>query len=304
MSVSTGYATWFTEDAAAFLDRAGEHLSRSPLTATVLTTVAQRVAATQAQGEEARRTAYDWFAVVTDADGGIAGTAMRTAPFAPYPPYLLAMPDGAALALAHALLDRGEEVGGAAGELPAADVFAAEIARATGREVRRDLHMRLFRLGELVEPPQPPGRLRRARPDEVGLALEWYRDFHVAADEQAGRDSGHGARSEGFTIEEMSGRIADGRVWFWVDGADRPLHVTGCNSPAYGVARIGPVYTPEEHRGNGYASAAVAGVSRALLEEGAEVVALFTDQANPTSNYIYPALGYVPVTDTVELLIS
>ena len=304
MSVSTGYATWFTEDAAAFLDRAGEHLSRSPLTATVLTTVAQRVAAGQERGEDTKRTQYDWFAVVTDPDGGIAGTAMRTAPFAPYPPYLLAMPDGAAVELARALLDRGEEVGGAAGELPAADVFAAEIARATGREVRRDLHMRLFRLGELVEPPLPPGRLRRAGQDEAGLALEWYRVFHLDADEQAGRDTGHGSRSEGFTLEEMGERIAEGRVWFWVDESDRPVHVTGCNRPAYGVARIGPVYTPKPHRGHGYASAAVAGVSRALLEEGADVVALFTDQDNPTSNYIYPALGYVPVTDTVELLIS
>ena len=64
------------------------------------------------------------------------------------------------------------------------------------------------------------------------------------------------------------------------------MHLTAHNPPSFGVARIGPVYTPSEHRGHGYASAAVAAVSRMLRERGAEVC-LFTDQANPTSNKIY-----------------
>ena len=68
----------------------------------------------------------------------------------------------------------------------------------------------------------------------------------------------------------------------------------------FGVARIGPVYTPREHRGRGYASAAVAEVSRRLLDEGVRVC-LFTDQANPTSNRIYQALGYRPVVDMANL---
>lgn len=34
---------------------------------------------------------------------------MRTATFAPYPPFLLPMPNGAAAALARALHERGEE---------------------------------------------------------------------------------------------------------------------------------------------------------------------------------------------------
>ena len=54
---------------------------------------------------------------------------MRTAPFAPYPPFLLPMPDEAAVALARALHERGEEVLGLNGALPAVDLCAAELTR-------------------------------------------------------------------------------------------------------------------------------------------------------------------------------
>lgn len=63
------------------------------------------------------------------------------------------------------------------------------------------------------------------------------------------------------------------------------------------AARCGaPVYTPAERRGHGYASAAVAQVSRRLLAEGARVC-LFTDRANPVSNHVYAELGFTAVTD-------
>jgi predicted GNAT family acetyltransferase len=66
---------------------------------------------------------------------------------------------------------------------------------------------------------------------------------------------------------------------------------------------VGPVYTPPEHRGRGYASAAVAEVSRQILAAG-DRACLFTDQANPTSNRIYESLGYRPVGDMVNLLVG
>jgi predicted GNAT family acetyltransferase len=44
-------------------------------------------------------------------------------------------------------------------------------------------------------------------------------------------------------------------------------------------------------------------VSRLLQTEGARVC-LFTDQANPTSNKIYAALGYQPVVDMANLAIT
>ena len=81
------------------------------------------------------------------------------------------------------------------------------------------------------------------------------------------------------------------------------MHLTGANPPSFGVARIGPVYTPPAQRRKGYAGAAVAAVSALLRDAGARVC-LFTDQANPTSNGVYVALGYRPVVDMVNLRIA
>jgi predicted GNAT family acetyltransferase len=71
------------------------------------------------------------------------------------------------------------------------------------------------------------------------------------------------------------------------------MHLTAANPPSLGVARIGPVFTPKPERGRGYASAAVAEVSR-LIRDGGSRTCLFTDRANPTSNRIYQSPGYRP----------
>ncbi len=68
--------------------------------------------------------------------------------------------------------------------------------------------------------------------------------------------------------------------------------------------RIGPVYTPPEQRGHGYASALVAGVSQWLLDAGNQFCFLFTDLRNPTSNHIYQVIGYQPVGDFTEYSFS
>lgn len=288
----------FYDDPAPFLQRAGQWLAADPVVSTVVASTAARLA----QPGSGARLPYCWFAVLADPAGTVAGVAMRTAPFPPYPLYLLPMPDAAAVALADAVVDRDEQVGGVNGVLPASRVCAERIAERIGGQVAESMHTRLFELGTLVDPAPVRGRLRSAYRHEAPLALEWFDRFHVDADEQAGH-RGHGDRTENLTLEEIGERIRLGRIWLWVDEADVPRHLTGVNPPAHGVARIGPVFTPKEHRGRGYASAAVAEVSRHLLSEGSRVT-LFTDQANPTSNRIYQSLGFEPVVDTIELTIT
>jgi|GEM_PF-2291712 len=55
---------------------------------------------------------------------------------------------------------------------------------------------------------------------------------------------------------------------------------------------IGPVYTPPEHRGHGYATALVTHLSEWALASSATGCTLFTDLANPVSNRIYERMGY------------
>jgi GNAT superfamily N-acetyltransferase len=291
----------FFTDPAAFLAVAGGHLAEDPVLNTVVATVTERLRDENADGVPVEASLPLWWVVVGGRGGPVVGVGMRTANFRPYPLYLLPMPDEAAAELARVLHDRGEEAPGVNGALPAARVCAEETARLTGGEVTVSQHTRLFELGELVVPPSPPGRLRVATEAEAGMALEWFLGFLAAADEQAGRAPGS-SHEAAETVDSMRRRITAGRVWFWVDEEDRPVHLTAANPPSYGVARIGPVYTPPEQRGRGYASAAVAEVSRLIVESGARAC-LFTDQANPTSNRIYEVLGYRPVVDMADLLV-
>ncbi len=301
MTAGVGWLTFamhleFTEDPAAFLEATRGHLAAEPVVTTVIATVTARIAAGDASASP-----YRWWVIVRDDAREVTGVGMRTAPFVPYPVYLLPMPDDAAVALARLLHERGEVVGGVNGAMPAAQLFADETARLTGGTATVDEHLRLFELGELVLPPVPAGRLRPAVRDDAELSLAWFRAFGVDAAEQAGREGEH--VMEEFTLDMMVARIDDGLIWFWEDEAGTPVHLTAANLPANGVSRIGPVYTPKAHRGRGFASRAVAEVSRRNLEQGIRCC-LFTDQANPTSNKIYEAIGYRPVVDMVNLLVD
>ena len=285
-----------TDDPAAFLAATQEHLAADPVVTTVIASVTARMARDAARAEAP----YRWWAIARDDAGAVTGVGMRTAPFAPYPVYLLPMPDDAAAALARVLHERDEPVGGVNGALAATRAFADEYARLSGGQAVVDEHLRLFELGELVVPPAPPGRLRAATRADAQLCLEWFFAFGRDAAEQAGREGSH-AMAE-FTIDDIRVRIDDDLFWLWEDEAGEVVHLTGANPPANGVVRIGPVYTPKAHRGQGYASRAVAEVSRQYLDQGVRCC-LFTDQANPTSNRIYEALGYRPVTDMVNQVI-
>jgi len=282
-----------------FLAAAADHLAANPVVNTVVATVAQRTSAQLAEGIE--QPELNWWLVVRDDSGAVVGAGMRTAPFEPYPPFLLPMPDEAAVALGRAWYERGEEIEAVNGALPAVELCAAELTRLRGGRVEVGQHTRLHELGELIMPKPVPGELRRATEDHVDLVMAWYAAFAGDADEQAGRPRGSSAHEVPDRAEALRSLVTK-NIWFWVDESGEPVHLTGANPPSFGAARIGPVYTPPEQRGRGWASAAVAEVSRRILAEGARAC-LFTDQANPTSNKIYAALGYRPVVDMANLVI-
>ena len=64
---------------------------------------------------------------------------------------------------------------------------------------------------------------------------------------------------------------------------------------------INTVSTPPRFRRCGYATAAVATLTDALLQAGRRFCCLYTDLANPTSNSIYAKIGYRPIRDDAEI---
>jgi RimJ/RimL family protein N-acetyltransferase len=157
------------------------------------------------------------------------------------------------------------------------------------RPERHRRAMRLHRLERLRPPPPGPGSARRAGRADRPLALDWMQRF---SDEV----HGDGMRMDGF-VDEL---LDPGGLWLWVLPSGTPVALAGRRPVVAGSARVGPVFTPPEHRGRGYGGAATAAVTADVLADGG-IPVLFTDLANPTSNALYARLGYVPVQDRLQV---
>ena len=227
---------------------------------------------------------------VCERDGVAEAAALRT------PPYhaVVARPASAEALerLVEAVVRDCPDLPGLNGARPEADEFAAAWVRRAGGRARERMQLRLHRLETLEQVPQAPGELRDAGPDDRELLLDWMTAFSAEAGLQGGRDelaAGIDARLGaplGLLLWEDEGRI---------------VSFAGSSNSSPGVARVGPVYTPPDLRGRGYATTLVWRLTRDLLEAGVHTVVLFTDQANPTSNSIYRRIGYRPVCEAVEL---
>ena len=294
----------FFDDPVLFLDVAADHLAEDPVLSTVVAGVAARIADDREAGIAWPEGVPCWFAAVLEG-GEVVGTAMRTATFGSYPAYLLPMPDEAARMLA-ARAGRARRDGAAAQRRAAggARCSATELAARRRQGGRVGQHTRLFELGELVEPEPVEGRLRPATVDEQDLVRSWYDAFMADADEQAGREPGETAARGTVDRTEMRRRIEGGRVFVWEDASGQPVHVTAASQPSFGVSRIGPVYTAARAPRARHRQPRPSREVSKLLRDSGERACLFTDQANPTSNKIYEAIGYRRVVDMANLRVE
>jgi RimJ/RimL family protein N-acetyltransferase len=182
--------------------------------------------------------------------------------------------------------------GGVFGRVETAERIAADWAKLTGGTYRA-MPKRAFRLFSFDEPrppdPAPRGEARHATPDELELVLFWESAFAVEC----------GFVGMDIRASFVRSRIEQRRQLMWtVDGG--PVAQAVYTPIVAGATRIVGVYTPPEHRRNGYAAGLTWAITQQALADGAERVVLHTDLSNPTSNAIYQRLGYRPVHDATE----
>ncbi len=286
-----------TTDPAAFLALAEDHLAGEPVLSTVVSTTLARAVADPSPVDHPR-----WWAALVDArTDEVVGVAMRTAPFRPYPLYLLPMPIAAAEAFGAWLLEHEPDVAHANGVRASVEAVLGVLADDRGGSTRVLEHDRLWEATSVLPPTGVPGGARAATLDDLDLVTAWCLDFMPAADRQAGRPPREG-EGEHLDRDYARAKIGQGLMWLWEDKGE-VVHLTGWNPPALGVARVGPVYTPVEHRGHGYAAALVAQVTERILSDGARAC-LFTDVDNPVSNGVYERIGYRPVAEMVRMEVA
>jgi GNAT superfamily N-acetyltransferase len=265
-----------TGDVEAYAGRVWDLLAAAPAEHTVALTVIESLRAGHRWSDEPPT-----FGFYEDA-GGVRGAVSLTPPFELL---LAAVPEAGELV--DALRAAGTAVQGVHGAAGDVERFATAWTAGTALRARTVWRQRLYRLGTLRPPdPPPPGRARPGAEPDVELAVRWYEGFQA--------DTGtHGGELETMVRERIGGQ----RLWLWEDPAGAPVSLAARTATAAGVARVAPVYTPAESRRRGYGAAVTAACTADALASGAQEVVLFTDLDNPTSNAIYQAIGFEPLTD-------
>lgn len=282
-------------DVGVFLDRAGRFLREQEAEHNLMLGICSNLRANpRAYGDDS-----PYFFVIEDAvEGGkVVAASLRT------PPFNLILsesekPEAISLVAAE-LFRRGESLPGVIGPKLLALAFARCWSALTERLFRIATEMRIYKLTETSSSiPPPVGQSRRATAADRETLLRWFGQFHSEA--MGDENPDQTARS----VERyLSADPQAGGIFLWeVEGA--PVSMANYSGPTGTGIRVTGVYTPPEHRREGYASACVAVLSQRLLDMGYEFCFLFTDLSNPTSNHIYGQIGYQPVTDVDEYRFS
>ena len=235
--------------------------------------------------------AYATFVLwLVEDDSEVVGAALRT------PPHNLVLTgDGrSAEALADRLAADGVELPGVTGNIPEVDRFVARWETLTGSSAVTQMRQRIYALERLRPPAGVAGSAREAAGADRALLVGWVADFAA----EALADTSSPATDPERAVDLRLGGTNSGFM-LWEDGGE-PVAVAGWGGPTPHGIRIGPVYTPPEHRRRGYGSAVTAAASARNLDAGRRFCFLYTDLANPTSNKIYMDVGYEPVCDSVQ----
>jgi RimJ/RimL family protein N-acetyltransferase len=275
-----------TDDPQYYAKTALDFLRADPIGNTVALGVAVRLHASPREPRPGD--CYGWW---TDAAGEVGAAFSTQVPFAVT--LSARVPEQAARTLAGAWIDSGRaRPSGVFGRVEAAESIAADWAERTGGGYRpKPKHaMRLFDFAEPTPPdPAPRGEHRLATMAELALLVHWDAAFL--------EDCGIAPSPD--QEPHIRARIEEGRSLLWTV-AGTPVATACFSTVAEQTSRITGVYTPPEHRRNGYAAGVTWAVTQAAQDAGARHVLLHTDLSNPTSNAIYQRLGYRPIHDVTE----
>jgi len=202
--------------------------------------------------------------------GGTRGAFLHD----PAEPLLIAgrAPETAA-SLAAALARAGRPVCGVDASAEAADAFAAAWSQRAGVATRVHRHTLVYRLAQVPAAPEtgpgPTGRLRTATEVDRPLLVAWLTAFSAEVGQLTGVPEA--------SADELLGY---GGAVFWEAGG-QPVAMAAVTRPVLRTVRITMMYTPPEHRHNGYAVAVTLAVSHAELARRASEVVLITDSNRP-----------------------
>lgn len=263
-------------DASRFLNRAEVWLLEREAKYNLLLGIARRLTETSEGYDDPML-----FATVERQDQ-VEGCVFRT------PPHKLAlteMPYEAVPEVVRTVANHYQDLSAVLGPEPVVGAFAREWAGVRPVHWIPGMQQRMYKL-ENLKPLRRSvaGAARRATSEDLLTITRWLELFS--------QETGVATRR----AQEMAKLLIDhDALVLWEDDGSKAM--AGTQGLTHHGVRISYVYTPEEYRGRGYASAVVHALSRQMLDEGRDFCVLYTDVSNPTSNAIYSRMGYEPIED-------
>lgn len=231
-----------------------------------------------------------WFAYSTDSDGGF-GVAV------------FALPDGIVLsdmpvshcsAIVEELLKSGITPKRIYASEELASIAATLLSKAVGRSFRRKRQWRALQISRFIDDYSfAEGKLQQATSADIESIIEFGNQY----------DSENPSVVR--AADYFRSRLVEGDLYIWVSEQSSEIcSILALSGRTDRVIRIAGVFTPEIHRGNGYASSSIVQATNSSLLQGYNAVILVVDTSDNVAVDIYSRLGFEPIHDRLELVVD
>ncbi len=150
----------------------------------------------------------------------------------------------------------------------------------------------IMELRQLNEIKPVAGSQRLALDEDIKLVADWMIQYQIEAmmDEADYEDA----------IQRATWLIEHKELYLYEDEEEFVVSMAAVTRRLVHGVGVTYVFTPEEHRGKGYAAANVYYLCKTLLEQGFEFCTLYVDKKNPLSQRAYEKVGFQVIEDNYE----
>lgn len=152
--------------------------------------------------------------------------------------------------------------------------------------------MEIMEIREVNDIKPVEGTFRLAIAEEVKLITNWMIQFQIEA---LASEMDYEAALNKATL-----LIEEHKIYVYENIEQKVVSMAIASRKLIHGMALSYVFTPEEFRGNGYASANVFYISKEMLESGFEFCTLFADKQNPVLSRAYEKVGYKILEDHYE----
>jgi|GEM_PF-3108063 len=170
------------------------------------------------------------------------------------------------------------------GQEQTAGHFARFYAQKTGKQIKNDSNLIVYRLDKLCNDKMPAGEFRQFTLDDINIIPYWRAAFFVEC----------GLEPHGQSIEYQFQRTPSVPMLYLWEMDGRVVSMANLTQISHDSAGLQGVYTPPHLRGKGYAFGLVWNLCNRYKDKYKDIM-LYADKDYVQSNRLYKRIGFKPL---------